>query len=58
MDGAEACLRCAVCFAISRQNIVRGRAGRDQGQRVIASGTAGGADLGGSSKYSNENFED
>ena len=58
MDGAEASLRCAVCWAGCLPNIVRGRAGRAQGQQVIAPGTAGGADLGGSSKYSNENFED
>ena len=37
---------------------VGGRGGRDEGFGVILSETASSADLGGSSKYSNENFED
>ena len=37
---------------------VGGRGGRDQACGVSRSGTASSADLGGSSKYSNENFED
>jgi hypothetical protein len=58
MDGAEARLRCAVHRREREFCAVRGRAGCAEGQRASASGTAGGADLGGSSKYSNGNFED
>ena len=37
---------------------VGGRGGRDAAFGVSLGGTASSADLGGSSKYSNENFED
>ena len=37
---------------------VGGRGGRDEGFSVNLSETASSADLGGSSKYSNANFED
>ena len=37
---------------------VGGRSGSEAAQGASPGGTAVGADLGGSSKYSNENFED
>ena len=48
--------RAAVGDFISEQ--VRGRGGCAEVLAVTRHGTASSADLGGSSKYSNENFED
>ena len=58
MDGAEATDLYPTIEASARLPRVGGRGGRDQACGVSQSGTASSADLGGSSKYSNENFED
>ncbi len=58
MDGAKAShLYRAVAVNAMRQR-VGGRGGRDAAFGVSLGQTASGADLGGSSKYSNESFED
>jgi len=57
MDGAEACYSYPTPGADARLAGVGGREGRDQAAGVTPGGTAFGADLGGSSEYSNENFE-
>ena len=58
MDGAEANdLKSAVCINAMCKR-VGGRGGRDAALGVSLGETAASADLGGSSKYSNENFED
>ena len=57
-DGAQACCLYMAVEANARLPRVGGRGGRDQACGVSRSGTASSADLGGSSKYSNENFED
>jgi len=61
MDGAQACYpNLPVASKVARLQRVGGRGG-DLGTEALAvrlRGTAPGADLGGSSKYSNGNFED
>ena len=57
MDGAQAGDRCPTTDVIMSQ-CVGGRGGCDAAFGVSLSESASGADLGGSSKYSNENFED
>ena len=58
MDGAQAsCLYSAV-VANAKPQRVGGRGDRDAAFGVSLGETVSGADLGGSSKYSNENFED
>ena len=56
MDGAQAGDRCPTTDVIMSQ-CVGGRGGCDAAFGVSLSESASGADLGGSSKYSNENFE-
>jgi hypothetical protein len=58
MDGAEASDLNSTFGANARRQRVGGRGGRDAAWGVSPGETAPGADLGGSSKYSNENFED
>ena len=58
MDGAQADHRCITAGASARRQRVGGRKGRGAALGVSLGETAFGADLGGSSKYSNENFED
>ena len=67
MDGAEACYSCSAKGEHARVPkillFVGGRGGSSKHtvvkpRRVSVGGTASSADLGGSSKYSNENFED
>ena len=50
--------RYSAAGANARRQRVGGRAGCDEAWGVSLRETAGSADLGGSSKYSNENFED
>lgn len=58
MDGAQASGLCSAvdpsCFGLR----VGWRGGREKALGVSPRRTAASADLGGSSKYSNENFED
>ncbi len=58
MDGAEARGLYSATAASARLPCVGGRGCRDAARGVSRSETAPSADLGGSSKYSNENFED
>jgi hypothetical protein len=58
MDGASAGDRYITIVSNAMRQCVGGRERRDEGFEVILSETAFSADLGGSSKYSNENFED
>jgi hypothetical protein len=58
MDGAEASDLNSTLRANARRARVGGRGGCDAAWGVSPSETASSADLGGSSKYSNENFED
>ncbi len=58
MDGAQACHRYSTVAASWRARRVRGRGGCEAAWAARPRETASGADLGGSSKYSNENFED
>ena len=58
IDGAAACYRYLTIVANMRQQCVRGRKGSVEAYCVSFGGTALSVDLGGSSKYSNENFED
>ena len=58
MDGAEARYRYSTFVANLRHRRVRGREHGLEGQFVKMTGSMFSADLGGSSKYSNENFED
>ena len=58
MDGAQACYPYLAVGVKAMLQRVGGRGGRDEVQGVIPGRTASSADLGGSSKYSNENFED
>ena len=58
IDGAAACYRYLTIVANMRQQCVRGREGSVEAYCVSFGGTALSVDLGGSSKYSNENFED
>ena len=58
MDGAQADHRCATAGASARRQRVGGRGVCDAALGVSLGETDPGADLGGSSKYSNENFED
>ncbi|KAK8659444.1 hypothetical protein V6N13_029645 [Hibiscus sabdariffa] len=57
MDGAEACDLYPAVGARTRPRRVGGHDGRRKTRGVSPGGAAVGADLGGSSKYSNENFE-
>jgi hypothetical protein len=58
MDGAQACYPYLTAIVGSKQWRVGRRGGRDEALGAISGGTSSSADLGGSSKYSNENFED
>jgi len=59
MDGAQACYLYPAVEVNAMPRRVGGRGGFGvEALGVSPSGTASGADLGGSSKYSNENFED
>ena len=58
MDGAQADHRCATAGASAKLQRVGGRGARVAALGVSLGETAPSADLGGSSKYSNENFED
>ena len=58
MDGAQSDHRCAAAGASARRRRVGGRGARDAALGVSLGEAGPGADLGGSSKYSNENFED
>jgi hypothetical protein len=58
MDGAQACHRCPTVAAGWRPGRVGGRGGCVAAWAVRPGETAPSADLGGSSKYSNGNFED
>ena len=57
MDGAEARDLYPAVGASARPRLVGGRGGRCKTRGASPGGAAVGADLGGSSKYSNENFE-
>ena len=58
MDGAEASdLNSTLCVNAKHEG-VGGRGLGDEVEDVSPDGTEASADLGGSSKYSNENFED
>ena len=58
MDGAQASYLYSAHTVSSCQCGVGGRGGCAEALGVSLRGTASSADLGGSSKYSNENFED
>jgi len=58
MDGAEASYRYSTIESRMMNRCVGGRGCRDEAFGVNLGRTASSADLGGSSKYSNENFED
>ena len=58
MDGAEACDLYAAVGTNAKSQRVGGRGVRAEPRSVSSRGTDSSADLGGSSKYSNENFED
>jgi hypothetical protein len=58
MDSAQAGNLHMTVWANARPRPVGGRGGRGAARGVSLSETASSADLGGSSKYSNENFED
>ena len=58
MDGAQASHLYSAVGVNARPRRVGGRGGRDAAFGANLGETASGADLGGSSKYSNENFED
>ena len=58
MDGAQACHLYLAVGADVMPRRVGGRGGCVEAAGVSLGGTAPSADLGGSSKYSNENFED
>lgn len=58
MDGAQACYPYSTVGANAMLQRVGGRGGCEEALGVSLSRTASSADLGGSSKYSNENFED
>ena len=57
-DGAQACGLYLAVVTNARSPRVGGRGGRGKALGASLGGTASSADLGGSSKYSNENFED
>ena len=58
MDGAQASHLHSAHGVSATFRRVGGRGGRDAAFGASQGETAAGADLGGSSKYSNENFED
>ena len=58
MDGAQASHLYSAVGTSATFRQVGGRGGRDAAFGASHGETAAGADLGGSSKYSNENFED
>ena len=58
MDGAEASYRDSTIVATMKRRCVGGRGCRAEAVGVSLGRTTSSADLGGSSKYSNENFED
>ena len=57
MDGAQASCLYRTVRANAKLERVGGRGGREEASGVSLGQTASSADLGGSSKYSNENFE-
>ena len=57
MDGAQASHLYSAVGVSAKPRRVGGRGGRDAAFGVSLGETASGADLGGSSKYSEENFE-
>ena len=58
MDGAQACYPYLAVGVETTPRRVGRRGGCEEALDVSLSETASSADLGGSSKYSNENFED
>eukprot|EP00794_Sanderia_malayensis_P021162 gene21162-biopygen14707 len=58
MDGAQASCLCSAVGRTAQLRRVGGRGGRDAALGANLGETASSADLGGSSKYSNESFED
>jgi hypothetical protein len=58
MNGAQACYLYIAAVVNAMPRRVGGRGGCDEALGVSLGETASSADLGGSSKYSNENFED
>jgi len=58
MDGAQARDLDTAVGANAKPRRVGGRGVRVKARSVSSGGTDSGADLGGSSKYSNKNFED
>jgi hypothetical protein len=58
MDGAQACYPYLAVWVKAKLRRVGRRGGRVEALGVSLRETASSADLGGSSKYSNENFED
>ena len=58
MDGAQACYPYPTVKVNAKPWRVGGRGGCEEALGVSLRETATSADLGGSSKYSNENFED
>ena len=58
MDGAQASHLYRAVDANAKRRRVGGRGGRDAASGANLGETASSADLGGSSKYSNESFED
>ena len=58
MDGAQADHRYSTNALSALARCVGGRGARDAAAGAIPGETGPSADLGGSSKYSNENFED
>ena len=58
MDGAQASCLYRTVWANAKLKRVGGRGGREEASGVSLGRTASSADLGGSSKYSNANFED
>ena len=58
MDGAQASDLYSAVGANARRRRVGGRGGCDEAWGASPGETASGADLGDSSKYSNESFED
>ena len=58
MDGAQACCPYLAVWVNAKSRRVGRRGGCEEALDVSLSETASSADLGGSSKYSNENFED
>ena len=57
MDGAQACYPYLAVGVRATRRRVGGRGGREEARAATPGGTASGADLGGSSKYSSGSLE-